>query len=259
MEVATDITEVKELERELALIGRAVAGLAHRIKNILMGLEGGLFVVNTALAKDDKSTVTQGWEMIERNVDRVSQIVKDLLYCAKKRTPEFQDSVCPQEIAQEVYDLFHERTASEDIELHLELGEPHRCTLNPDGIHSLITNLVTNAIDACRFDPDEAKIRHHITIRCAARPGGETWIEIEDDGTGIPNEVTSKVFEDFFSTKGTEGTGLGLLIISRVVEEHSGSITFTSEPGQGTTFSVLIPPLASVGKVVGPASDEAAT
>ncbi len=243
MEVATDITEVKQLQKELTLIGRAVAGMAHRIKNILMGLEGGLFVVNTAFARNDAAAVAQGWEMIERNVERVSHIVKDLLYCSKKREPEFKENVAAENLAREVGELFAGRTAKDDIDLQVEVGPSRPRTLHPDGVHSLITNLVTNAIDACRFDPDESKERHTITLRCGTDPAGVTTIEVADDGAGIPEEVADKVFQDFFSTKGTEGTGLGLLIINRVVEEHGGEITYRSTPGRGTTFTVTLPPL----------------
>jgi signal transduction histidine kinase len=245
MEVATDITQVKELEHELALVGRAVAGLAHRIKNILMGLEGGLFVMNSAFKKDDRAAIMQGWEMIERNVDRVSHIVKDLLYCSKKRVPEFRDDVSAEEIAREVHELFHDRSAREDIDLRLEVGATRYRTLQPEGIHSLITNLVTNAIDACRFDPDESKQRHTISLRCRTAPDGGTLIEVADDGGGIPKELGDRVFEDFFSTKGIEGTGLGLLIINRVVEEHGGAVTFDSQTGRGTKFTVIIPPFTA--------------
>jgi signal transduction histidine kinase len=65
--------------------------------------------------------------------------------------------------------------------------------------------------------------------------------EVEDNGPGIPSEVQEKVFEEFFSTKGTEGTGIGLLVVQKVAEEHGGTVTFTSETGKGTTFRVSIP------------------
>jgi signal transduction histidine kinase len=144
-----------------------------------------------------------------------------------------------------VVELFAGRSVKDDIDLHLEAGSSTPRTLHPDGIHSLITNLVTNAIDACRFDPDESKERHTITVRCSTDPAGVTIIEVADDGAGIPEEVADKVFQDFFSTKGTEGTGLGLLIINRVVEEHGGEITYRSSPEHGTTFTVTLPPLSS--------------
>jgi signal transduction histidine kinase len=242
MEVFTDITEVKNLQRQLTLMGRAVAGMAHRVKNILMGLEGGIFVVNTGLEVDDRESISEGWEMVERNVERVSQIVKDLLYCSKDRVPEFVDGVCPNDVVRDVYDLFADRLAEQDIELRIEPSEDPQCgTFDPEGLHNLLCNLVSNAVDACRFDPSEDKRLHTITLRCLQDGDGSTVLEVEDDGAGIPEDMNNKVFEDFFSSKGSEGTGIGLLVVQKVAEEHGGKVSFTSIPGKGTTFSVRIP------------------
>jgi PAS domain S-box-containing protein len=242
MEVFTDITEVKQLQRKLALMGRAVAGMAHRVKNILMGLDGGIFVVNNGMETNDKKAIAEGWEMVERNVDRVSHIVKDLLYCAKDREPKFERDVCPHDIVLEVRDLFADRMSGENIEVRTELSEPpHSGIFDPEGIHSLLCNLVANAIDACRFDEDEGKDRHTITLRCRKDDDGATILEVEDDGSGIPEEANGKVFQDFFSSKGTEGTGIGLLVVQTVAEEHGGKATFVSKEGEGTTFTVTLP------------------
>jgi PAS domain S-box-containing protein len=242
MEVFTDITEVKSLQRQLALMGRAVAGMAHRIKNIVMGLEGGIFVVNTGMETDDKQTTADGWEMVERNVQRVSNIVKDLLFCAKTREPELVDDVSPHEIVAEVCDLYADRMAEEDITIRTELSQPpHRGRFDPEGLHSLLCNLTANAIDACRFDLAEDKDHHTIVLRCRLEAGGTTVLEVEDDGIGIPEELNAKVFEDYFSSKGTEGTGIGLLVVQKVAEEHGGKVTFSSKPGHGTRFTVTIP------------------
>jgi len=242
MEVFTDITEVKQLQRKLALMGRAVAGMAHRVKNILMGLDGGIFVVNNGMETGDKESIAEGWEMVERNVEKVSRIVKDLLYCAKDREPKFESDICPHDIVLEVRDLFADRMTGENIDVLTELSDPrHVGIFDPDGIHSLLCNLVANAIDACRFDDDEDKGRHTITLRCWHDATGATVFEVEDDGSGIPDEANGKVFQDFFSSKGTEGTGIGLLVVQTVAEEHGGKATFASEPGQGTTFTVTLP------------------
>jgi len=245
VEMFTDITEVKRLQKQLTLMGRAVTGMAHRIKNILMGLEGGIFVVNTGMEEDDKAQVTEGWEMVERNVNRVSTLVKDLLYCSKERIPKFQDGVCPHDILRDVHKLYSKRTAGEAISLRIEVnGPPHRGRFDPEGIHSLLCNLVGNAIDGCRFDPDENKTSHTITLRCLQNERGGTVLEVEDDGVGIPEELSEKVFEDFFSTKGTEGTGVGLLVVQKVAQEHGGNVSFNSSPGKGTVFRVTIPVVA---------------
>jgi len=242
MEVFTDVTEVKNLQRQLALTGRAVAGTAHRVKNILMGLEGGIFIVNDGLEEDNREAIAEGWEMVERNVERVSSIVKDLLYCSKERAPEFELDVCPQAIALEVRDLFADKMAGENIEVRAEVSEPHhRGIFDPEAIHNLLCNLVANAIDACRFDSSGKRDEHRVTIRCERLEDGSTVFEVEDNGEGIPEELTRKVFQEFFSSKGTEGTGIGLLVVQKVAEEHGGRVSFHSEPGKGTTFTVKVP------------------
>jgi len=242
MEVFTDVTEVKRLQRQLALTGRAVAGTAHRIKNILMGLEGGIFIVNEGLDSDNREAISNGWEMVERNVGRVTAIVRDLLFCAKERAPEFSDNVCPQEILLEVRDLYADRMAGENVEIVAELPLPHhRGTFDPESIHNLLCNLVANAIDACRFDSSEQKTEHQVVMRCRRNEDGHTVFQVEDDGEGIPEDLTLKVFNEFFSSKGTEGTGIGLLVVQKVAEEHGGTVSFDSIPGEGTTFTVTIP------------------
>jgi len=243
MEVFTDITEVKKLQHQLAIMGRAVAGMAHRIKNILMGLEGGIFVVNTGLETQNRDEIAEGWEMVERNVHRVSHMVKDLLYCSKDRTPNFEDDVCPHDILLDVRELYADRMADEDIEISTKLSTFRHCgSFDPEAIHSMLCNLVSNAIDACRFDPSLEKDHHSITLKCRQDRTLQTVFEIEDNGAGIPEDFNNKVFEDFFSSKGTEGTGIGLLVVQKVAHEHGGTVSFSSTPGKGTKFTVTIPP-----------------
>ncbi|MCG6950387.1 MAG: PAS domain S-box protein [Acidobacteria bacterium] len=246
MEVFTDITEIKKLQGRLALMGRAVAGMAHRVKNILMGLEGGIFVVNEGLESGDQEGISEGWEMVERNVELVSRIVKDLLYCAKERTPDFNHNVSPERIVLDVQRLFADRLAAENIMLETDIEEPfHTGSFDADGLHNLLCNLVANAVDACRFDHADDKDGHTITMRCRTNGDGSTILQVADDGPGISEDVNARVFEDFFSTKGSEGTGIGLLVAQKVAEDHGGKVTFSSKPGSGTTFTVTIPAAAS--------------
>jgi len=242
MEVFTDITDVKQLEKQLTLMGRAVAGMAHRIKNILMGLEGSIFVVNTGKEMHDEQMISDGWEMVERNVARVSRLVVDLLYCSKKREPRFKENVDPLHVAREVADLYRERMSDEGIELEMTLGEVRVNGLfDPDSLHNMLCNLMANAIDACRFDVESGKDKHTIALRCFQNEQNDLIYEVEDDGAGIPEDVKDKVFEDFFSTKGTEGTGMGLLVVQKVAEEHGGRVSFKTFPGKGTCFRVNLP------------------
>jgi signal transduction histidine kinase len=180
--------------------------------------------------------------MVERNVGLVSGIVKDLLYCSKDREPDFQPDVSPHDIASDVYELYKKRIENEEIDIRLDLStDRHSGTFDPEGLHNMLCNLVANAIDACRFDPVAHKPAHYVIIRCTENGDGSTTFEVEDNGAGIPEELNNKVFQDFFSSKGTEGTGIGLLVVQKVAEEHGGKVTFTSAPGEGTTFTVSIP------------------
>jgi signal transduction histidine kinase len=215
----------------------------------VMGLEGGIFVVNTGMEEDDKGQISEGWEMVQRNVGKISRLVKDLLYCSREREPCYRDGVAPDSVLREVHELYRSRTERDGIALRLELEgpiEPGR--YDPEGIHNLVANLVANAIDACRFDPDDGK-EHVITIRGFASGGGIT-IQVRDNGPGIPEEQAERVFKGFFSTKGTEGTGLGLLVVRKVATEHGGTVTLDTAVGEGTTFTVTLLPCAGGGTAV---------
>jgi signal transduction histidine kinase len=99
---------------------------------------------------------------------------------------------------------------------------------------------VTNALDACIFDADTGKA-FRVTI--ASRREAESWVRfsVTDNGIGMPPEVKAKLFSSFFSTKGHRGTGLGLLVTRKQIQEHGGEIAFSSQTGQGTCFTVRLP------------------
>jgi signal transduction histidine kinase len=179
--------------------------------------------------------------MVERNVQKVSRTVKDLLYCSKERQPKFQADVSPTAVLREVAALYRNRMRDEKISLEVDADDqipPGR--YDPDGLQNMLSNLTANAIDACRFDVDSSKPAHHVRLSCALSGDGIAF-EVADDGAGIPAEVVDKVFLDFFSTKGTEGTGVGLLVVQKVAEEHGGQVTFSTAEGRGTTFRVQLP------------------
>jgi len=223
-------------------MGQTVAVMAHRIKNILMGLEGGIFVVNTGFEDDDRDTIEKGWAMIERNVSNVSSIVKDLLYCSKEREMHFEE-LDPGRVVKHVHTLFKDKASQHHITMSLDIKENLPAgSFDKEALHSLMTNLVTNALDACINDSREDKAEtHEIILRAFVDDQQNYRFEVADNGPGIPGYVGESIFDDFFSTKGREGTGLGLLVANKVVEEHGGNITFKSFKGEGTTFTAVIP------------------
>jgi signal transduction histidine kinase len=234
-----DVTPAKELQKQLILLGETVAGMAHSVKNIMMGLEGGIYVVNKGIEAKNQKEVEEGWEMVLLNFDKISHIVKDIIYCSKPRVPDFQ-AAKPNELARQIHDLFKEAARSYQIELRLDLDEKiDQATLDPMGFHTVLSNLVSNALDACKLDV--WKDSHLVEIRTRLGSDGSTIVEVADNGMGIDKELKKHVFEDFFSSKGDKGTGLGLMVTQKIMREHGGNITFRSRPGQGTTFVAIFP------------------
>ena len=239
MEVSADLTELKALQDKLAFIGQLVAGTAHGVKNVLEGLRGGVYIVNLGFQNDSKDDIKTGWEMVERNVRRISSMVMDMLYCAKERSPRRLPVSLPSAI-QEVIDLYKKRASDVGVRLEADIdGGIEAISAEPKDIHALVSNLITNAIDACSSAQNEEK-DYRVIIRLSSSPN-EAVIEIEDNGIGMDEETRSKLFTMFFSTKGAFGTGLGLLVSHKVVTEHGGSIAVDSEPEKGSTFTVRLP------------------
>jgi signal transduction histidine kinase len=244
IELSTDITEIKLLEKEklqaerLAAVGETVAGMAHGIKNVLMGLEGGVYVVRTGMKKADSERILRGWAIVEENIERISAFVKQFLDFAKGRTAKVA-LVYPNHIATKVIELFSENAKLAGIELRCDLASDISPTyLDEDGIHTCLVNLVSNALDACDVSDRPGG---RVLVSTAER-NGTLVFEVTDDGTGMDSEIGKQVFTKFFSTKGSEkGTGLGLLTTRKVVQQHGGTVSFESTEGMGSVFRLEFP------------------
>jgi PAS domain S-box-containing protein len=241
--IIQDLRELTRLEHEkleaerLAAVGQTVAGLAHGIKNILTGLEGGMYVTSTGLKRSDAQRTRQGWEMLERNIGRISSLVKNLLAFSRGEPPKLE-RLAPADVAREVYELFSESAAQHGIELRLDaVGAIEPAVMDREGLHSALANLVSNALDACLVS---GSAPCSIVLRVIERERAVIF-EVTDSGCGMDYDVKQKVFTSFFSTKGAGGTGLGLLLTRKIVQQHGGTIAFESTPGQGTTFRLSFP------------------
>jgi signal transduction histidine kinase len=227
----------------LATIGETVAGLAHYIKNILTGLRGGMYMVNTGMGKNKPSMLEDGWGMVQRNVERVSDLALDLLRYSKERIPE--RTVCrPNEIVSEGVELMKDKAKEHRVRLNTVLDPNLKETyLDREGINDVLLNLISNAIDACIYDPTTSKA-WEVTVKTKlesdAESGENVLFEVIDNGAGMTDEVKAKLFTRFFSTKAGRGTGLGLLNTQKIVQEHGGDISVKSQAGEGTTFSVRL-------------------
>jgi len=245
IEMSTDISDLKKLHKEkreaerLAAVGETVAGIAHGIKNVLMGLEGGMYVFNTGLEKGDEDRISQGWQMLQGNITRISRFVREFLDFAKGRPPEVA-LVDPGQPAKKVVELFREKAAMEGVALTEKIEEGiGQAYLDEDGIHTCLANLVSNAIHACTMSD---QVRDYEVTLALRETNGSILYEVSDNGCGMDYEISRKIFSSFFSTKGADaGTGLGLLTTRKIVHQHGGKVSFETEEGVGSVFRIELP------------------
>ena len=232
-----------EAER-MAAVGQTVSELAHTIKNIANGLKGSIFVLGQGIELDEKEYLLQGWRMVESNVEKIKNLSLDLLNFGKYATvsPRPCD---PNGPATEVVRLLESRARELGVDLTVELSAGLApVPLDAGGIHCCLLNLVGNAVDACR-----AGAERRVVVRTLPVPGGGVEYQVADTGCGMPDDVRLRLFQSFFSTKGTEGTGIGLMVTRRIVDQHHGVMEVRSEKGRGSTFTIRLPGRARGSKL----------
>jgi len=238
MEMATDITELSRMQDHLASLGMLIASLSHGIKGLLTALDGGVFKVNAGFRNNDQLMVQNGWCKVTELISRIKGMVLDILFYAKKRELQLRETSAA-DLAAQVAEAVVPKAEQLGVALSVEI-DPNVGSFAVDEVvlSAAIVNILENAVDACK--EDKAKAEHTVCFR--ARPDSSgVFFEIEDNGCGMQPETLSRLFSVFFSTKGSRGTGLGLFIAKKAVDQHGGRIGAVSEPGQGSTFRIWIP------------------
>ena len=238
LEVDIDITERKNLEKllqekeRLAGIGATAGMVGHDIRNPLQAITGDVYLLKDYLAgmpeTPIKGEVVESVDSIEQNVSYINKIVADLQDYARPLTPQYADV--------NLYDLvvrcLETIVIPQDVSSSIEIDQSLRFQTDPDLIQRILTNLVTNSIQAMPKG-GELKIKASANIDKAI-------VVVQDTGIGIPEHVKTKLFTPMVTTK-AKGQGLGLAVVKRLVEALGGTISFESEEGKGTKFIIELP------------------
>ena len=228
-----------EAER-LAAVGEAIAGISHSIKNIAGGLKGGAFVLEKGIELHNDQYLYQGWTMVKGNVEKIANLSMDLLNYGK--SSEIHCRSCdPNQPAKEIADLMTPLAEASGVRLDAFFStELQSICLDPDAIHQCLNNLVANAIDACaeKSMPDSPG---KVILRTLQVAGWGVEYQVEDNGCGMDEDTRRRLFQSFFSTKGSKGTGIGLMTTKKIVEKHHGDILVKSTLGAGTLFVMRLP------------------
>jgi len=238
IEMATNITQVKIDHKELVTLGQSIALLSHGLKNILEGLQGGVYVVDEAFKDEDMALARKGWQIVSKNIHGIADFVKNILYSSKNRPLKY-DLASPGQLVKDALALFEERAAGMQIRLRKQIN-PYLPNVHLDvaSISRMLDNLIWNAMEACLNDKQTKN--HFVSVKTDFFDDNHFMFEITDNGSGMDKRTQRNIFEEFFSTKGSAGTGLGLAVVEKVVNKHGGRIEVASTPGKGTKFTVIL-------------------
>ena len=238
VETTVDMTMVRDLEERLRSVAMMAGSVSHGIKGLLTRLDAGAYTLEKGLESEDFSEVKTGWETVKRSTDAMSDLSLRMLGMTQagevKREPvelswlvhEAVESVAPAARATKI-----------EIVENTPVNKAKALKLDVPAMRSTLTALFENAVDALKGTPESnRKITYGITPE-------ENWLlfTLKDTGCGIPQEQMENLFTPFYSTKGADGTGLGLFLARQVVEEHGGSLGIESREGEGAQVCLRLP------------------
>lgn len=251
-----DITEKKRIEQallkseKLAAVGRLAASVSHEINNPLEAVTNLLFLIEQ---EKDGERLKEYARIAQQELSRVTEIAKQTLRF--HRQPSYRSTASAGELADSVLRLFRGRIAQAGVEVTTEYGPHDTFLCYASEVRQVIANLISNALDA---SVARGKIRIRTKVVTSPNLGRCIQVTVADTGRGM-NQVTQKmIYEPFFTTKESTGTGLGLWVSLEIARKHNGVIHVRSsnDPNNhGTVFTVLFPTKTSSASVTSSAAD----
>ncbi len=246
---ASVVTNARLIEEHIrnerfAAIGQAITTLSHHTKNIVTGLSSSADLIDMGLQNGNIEVLQRTWPVFKRSTKRVSNFVQDMLSFSKTRTPLREQCTAASLIA-EAQETFTELFARKNIEISVDTsGATGTVWVDPEALYRCLLNVLINAAEAVPED--------HGRIAITARTLEDAQLEIciEDNGPGVPETHRERIFDPFFSTKGSQGTGLGLAVTRKIAREHGGDIVVSGAPGGGASFRMVIPARAGETKEI---------
>ncbi len=236
------VREKTELQDHLSSLGLMISSISHGIKGLLTGLDGGMYLLEKGFTSKNKGQIAEGWQIVKQMVEHIRKMVLDIIFYAKERDLRWE-RIDALSFAEEVAKVFEPKIKNQGIEFEKDFDSKiGKFEIDAGHVHSALLNILDNAADAC--SRDKAKTAHKI-ILSVKQEKGHIIFDVADNGVGMDAETREKLFTPFFSLKGKNGTGLGLFIANKIIEQHGGEITVKSKLRQGTSFRIKMPKMQS--------------
>lgn len=226
-----------ERNEKLASLGMLAAGVAHEIRNPLTAIKAALYIQQKKFQPGSPERADT--ELVEREILRLERIVNDFLLFARPTDPKLVE-IPAGLVLQETQHLMAPQLTSANIQLNLQPPPQMRIQVDPEQIKQVLINLVQNAADSIVHDGTITLSARHERKRLTNGETDVVILEVADTGRGIPPEVQKRLFDPFFTTK-ESGTGLGLPIAARIVQNHGGALQYQTQMNHGTTFGIVLP------------------
>ncbi len=242
MEMSTDVTMIRELQDHLVSLGLHIGSVSHGLKQLLTGIDGGSYLIESGLVKNDPPRIKEGWQIVKDKISKTRQMVLNILFHTKKRKPE-RSRVMLADLLKQMVSSVQPGADQENIALITDFPKENiPLYIDRMALFAAFNSILENAVDACREKKTKETDTKEIEIKVIVKEKENQIIfTIKDNGKGLKAIEKEKIFDLFYSDKGNKGTGLGLFIASRSIKQHGGSITVESELQRYTEFTIILP------------------
>ncbi|SDU18401.1 hybrid sensor histidine kinase/response regulator [Desulfobacula phenolica] len=232
------ILEKSKLADHLSGLGLMMGTISHNIKGLLTNLDGGLYVARSGLKNNNNKTIEEGMDLLGQSVDRIKKMIMDVLLYSKERKLN-RTVIETKGFVSQIKKMMELKLKKTNIIFNCNYTHcPETMFVDEEFIMAALVNILDNAIDACRSDMQ--KKDHAIEFEIL-RKTDQLVIQIYDNGCGMDSQTKEKIFNLFFSSKSTKGTGFGLYISNSIIKQHGGFIHVTSIKEKETLFKIILP------------------